>query len=125
MPTAPTGGTNGRLETRFGTWYLGQFYPLNGLGGSLMQDQAIGTVTSALGTYTYVPEVVPRVANQTASRVTTPLFGLGLVDAIPDQALILQGLAEVPCRRGVPGPCEERDPGPARRGTGRRNGRTG
>jgi CxxC motif-containing protein (DUF1111 family) len=31
---------------------------------------------------------VPRAANVVALRVTTPLFGLGLVDAVPDQTLL-------------------------------------
>src|SRR6185295_16850389 len=35
---APIGGTNGRLETRFGKSYGGQFDPLARLGGSLRQD---------------------------------------------------------------------------------------
>ncbi len=41
---APIGGTNGRLETRFGKWEQGKFDPLDRFGGSLMQDQAIGKV---------------------------------------------------------------------------------
>jgi CxxC motif-containing protein (DUF1111 family) len=58
-----------------------------------MQDHAIGKVAGrgsagGAGWYTFEPEAVPRQANQTALRITTPLFGLGLVDAIPDQALI-------------------------------------
>ena len=39
------------------------------LGGSLLQDHAIGRVKG----FTFVPEVVPRRANQTALRITTPL----------------------------------------------------
>jgi CxxC motif-containing protein (DUF1111 family) len=60
------------------------FDPLAGYGGSLLQDHAIGTV----GTITYVPEVVPSVANTVARRRTTPLFGLGLVDNVPDATLV-------------------------------------
>ena len=98
--SAPIGGTSGRLETRFGKWDRGKFDPLNRLGGSLVQDQAIGKVRidrnsgrrpsgyRGLSFFTFVPEVVPRLANQTALRITTPLFGLGLVDAIPDEALM-------------------------------------
>jgi CxxC motif-containing protein (DUF1111 family) len=65
------------------------FDPLAGLGGSLLQDHAIGLV----GGITYVPEVVPSVANTVAKRRTTPLFGLGLVNNVPDQTFIdLQGV---------------------------------
>ena len=77
---APIGGTNGRVETRFGRWENGRFDDLDELGGSLIQDQAIGRVRAGRRSFfTFVPEVVPRRANTKASRVTTPLFGLGLV----------------------------------------------
>ncbi len=97
---APMGGTNGRLETRFGRSFAGNFDPLAGLGGSLMQDHAIGAVTNAEGSYTFVPEVVPRAANRSTARITTPLFGLGLVDAIPDQALMAVASRQDPRIRG-------------------------
>jgi CxxC motif-containing protein (DUF1111 family) len=92
-----TGAGSTRLETRFGLTINGVFDPLDGtgasgfsLGGSLMQDHAIGQV----GTITYVPEVVPVnppfpvTANTVARRRTTPLFGLGLVDHVPDATLM-------------------------------------
>jgi CxxC motif-containing protein (DUF1111 family) len=89
----PIGGTTGRLETRFGKWEKGKFDPLDRYGGSLMQDQAIGKVRVEgrrrdQRFFTFEPEVVPRRANQTALRNTQSLFGLGLVDAIPDATLI-------------------------------------
>jgi CxxC motif-containing protein (DUF1111 family) len=75
-PGTAVGGSNQRLETRFGRIRLdGSFDPLTELGGSLIQDHAIAG---------FLPEVVPRKANVVASRRTTPLFGLGLVDAVPD-----------------------------------------
>src|SRR5262249_29122231 len=83
--TNPVGGTNGRLETRFGR--LGQggvFDPMTSVGGSLIQDHAIGQVDSDPA-HVYVGEVVPADATIRASRITTPLFGLGLVDAVPDE----------------------------------------
>jgi CxxC motif-containing protein (DUF1111 family) len=82
--SGPVGGTNGRTETRFGKWENGRFDALAELGGSLLQDHAIGRANK----FTFAPEVVPRRANQTALRVTTPLFGLGLVDAVPDAAFL-------------------------------------
>ncbi|HKW41010.1 MAG TPA: di-heme oxidoredictase family protein [Gemmatimonadales bacterium] len=76
----PVGGTTGRKETRFGTTTNGMFDPMTALGGSLIQDHSIGAPFS--------PEVVPATATITAQRITTPLFGLGLVDAVPDQELL-------------------------------------
>ena len=78
---AAVGGTNQRLETRFGKITGGAFDPLEELGGSLMQNQGIGRWNGV----NFVGEKVPSEANVVAHRRTTPLFGLGLVDAVPDQ----------------------------------------
>jgi CxxC motif-containing protein (DUF1111 family) len=81
----PVGGTTGRAETRFGRNSGGSFDPLANLGGSLLQDHAIGAVADG---FVFQPEVVPNEANVIAGRITTQLFGLGLVDAVPDQELL-------------------------------------
>ncbi|MGZ6123973.1 MAG: di-heme oxidoredictase family protein [Myxococcales bacterium] len=82
--TGPAGGTNGRLETRFGRRNAdGSFDPLAGKGGSLLQDHGIGDVPG----HHFAAEAVPPEANVVARRRTTPLFGLGLVDATPDSAI--------------------------------------
>jgi CxxC motif-containing protein (DUF1111 family) len=86
--SAPIGGANGRMETRFGRSSFDGFDPLASRGGSLLQDHAIGAVTMNGKTYTYTAEVVPGLANVKAGRITTPLFGLGLVDAVPDGAFL-------------------------------------
>jgi len=86
--TNPVGGTNNRLETRFGKLVAGVFDPMASAGGSLIQDQGIGAVGGDPPTHTFVAEVVPGDANVRASRITTPLFGLGLVDAVPDEAFL-------------------------------------
>jgi CxxC motif-containing protein (DUF1111 family) len=102
---APVGGTTGRAETRFGRIANGRFDPLDARGGSLMQDHAIGEVPAGAGTFTYVPEVIPPEANVHATRITTPLFGLGLVDAVPDAVFLLLARLEAfysPSTRGVP-----------------------
>jgi len=103
---APIGGTNGRAETRFGKWDRGRFDPLASLGGTLLQDQAIGRVRAGRRRiFTFTPEVVPRRANVSATRITTPLFGLGLVDAIPDEALLAlarQQARTSPSTKGTP-----------------------
>jgi len=102
---APIGGTNGRLETRFGKLDRGDFDPLDRLWGSLMQDHAIGTVRKGRNKFTFVPEVIPRRANTSALRVTTSLFGLGLVDAVPDAAFLALARSQArntPSTRGTP-----------------------
>ncbi len=78
---AAVGGGGTILETRFGKMRPdGTFDPMSELGGSLIQKFGIGSE----GDCTYVPEVVPDSATVRADRRTTALFGLGLVDAVPD-----------------------------------------
>jgi CxxC motif-containing protein (DUF1111 family) len=79
-----TGGGSTRLETRFGRTVNGVFDPLANEGGSLMQDHGIGLFNGV----NFVAEVVPADANTVARRRTTPLFGLGLVENVPDDTLI-------------------------------------
>ncbi|PYK97112.1 MAG: hypothetical protein DME19_17445, partial [Verrucomicrobia bacterium] len=74
------GGSSAILETRFGRVVYGQFDPLTELGGSLLQQSAIDPRCQ---------EIVPPEANVIAQRQTTPLFGLGLIEAIPDNAILL------------------------------------
>ncbi len=78
------GGGSELVETRFGTTTGGAFDPLTALGGSLIQTTGIGPQ----GACNFVGEVVPPEATIVAGRRTTPLFGLGLVDAVPDAKLI-------------------------------------
>ena len=82
------GGASARTVTRFGRVSGGAFDPLAELGGSLIQSQGIGPITSGGQTCDYVAERVPAQANVVAMRLTTPLFGLGLVDAVPDATLV-------------------------------------
>jgi len=73
------GGASRRTVTRFGLTTSGHFDPLTARGGSLLQARAIDPAFR---------EVLPREANTFALRVTTPLFGAGLIEAIPDATLI-------------------------------------
>jgi len=73
------GGGSARNVTRFGLTKHGKFDSLDALGGSLLQDQAILPVAL---------ETVPPEANTIVHRNSTPLFGLGLIDAIPDDAIL-------------------------------------
>jgi len=77
-----TGGGSNRMVTRFATRVNGLFDALASLGGSLVQDHAIGPQIGVA--HNFRPEVVPAAATITVRRRPTPLFGLGLVDAVPD-----------------------------------------
>ncbi len=79
------GGTNQRLEVRFGLRNPdGSFDPLLSLGGPLLQDESIGNVNAVV----WAPEKLPAEANVVARRRTVPLFGLGLVDATADATFV-------------------------------------
>ena len=89
---APGGGST-RRETRFGRivrtgsqLQTPSFVPLTNLGGTLQQVNGIGVFPDPNGgpDCNYVGELVPPQANVVSQRRTTPLFGLGLVDAIPE-----------------------------------------
>jgi CxxC motif-containing protein (DUF1111 family) len=73
--------------TRFGRITNGIYDPLEALGGPLLQKRAI--------TPKYL-EKVPREANVVTDRITTPLFGAGLVEAIPDSAILANATASKP-----------------------------
>ncbi len=78
-----TGGASAIVVTRFGRTENGNFDALADLGGSLLQDNAIDQS---------ILEVVPLAANVTANRQSTPLFGLGLIEAIPDEIILRNAL---------------------------------
>ncbi len=73
------GGASNIRVTRFGRTVDGVFDDLAALGGSLLQRFAINPA---------LQEVIPHEANVIAQRESTPLFGLGLIEAIPDGAIL-------------------------------------
>lgn len=77
----PVGGTGSIMVTRFGLFdeKNGGFDPLEQFGGSLLQSQSISEGCS---------EQISEFANVTAQRVTTSALGLGLLEAIPDAAIL-------------------------------------
>lgn len=77
---AAPGGAGDRLVTRFGRIVGGQFDPMIEFGGPQVQDHGIGRFNGV----NFVGEVVPPQATIVARRRTSALFGLGLVDAVPD-----------------------------------------
>src|SRR5262245_30555318 len=82
-----TGGASTIVETRFGRLVNGHFDPLTQKGGSLLQDLAIDPA---------IKEVLPPEANVVAKRLTTPLFGLGLIEAIPDKTILQNASSRKP-----------------------------
>jgi CxxC motif-containing protein (DUF1111 family) len=88
---APGGGSSVTV-TRFGRSVGGVFDPLTALDGTLLHARAIAPV---------LLETVPAQANVTTLRLTTPLFGAGLIEAIPDATIILN--AQIPQANGVQG----------------------
>jgi CxxC motif-containing protein (DUF1111 family) len=86
------GGSSPLTVTRFGHRGTGGFDPLELPGGSLLQAMAIDPGAA---------EVVPPEANVISLRQSTPLFGLGLIEAIPDAAIIAG--ARLPKPDGVRG----------------------
>ncbi|MCV2420206.1 di-heme oxidoredictase family protein [Paucibacter sp. DJ2R-2] len=73
------GGGSRRSVTRFGRLLDGQFDAMAAQGGSLLQARAIDP--AAL-------EHVPAEASIVAQRITTPLFGAGLIEAITDDTIV-------------------------------------
>ena len=81
------GGASRRTITRFGLTTNGHFDPLTERGGSMLQARAIDPA---------LREVIPRAANTVTRRVSTPLFGAGLIEAIPDAMLLAAAAAPQP-----------------------------
>ncbi len=77
--SAAVGGASNIRVTRFGRVVDGVFDDLAALGGSLLQRFAINPA---------LQEAIPHEANVIAHRETTPLFGMGLIEAIPDGAIL-------------------------------------
>jgi CxxC motif-containing protein (DUF1111 family) len=77
--TPSPGGSSVDVVRRFGRNVQGRFDPLDALGGSLLQDFAIDPA---------VQEVIPNEATVVVLRQSTPLYGAGLIEAIPDTVLI-------------------------------------
>jgi len=91
--SAPSpGGSSTTTVTRFGRVTDGVFDPLTALDGTLLHARAIATV---------LQEVVPAEANVVAKRLTTPLYGAGLVEAIPDATIVAN--AALPKPAGIGG----------------------
>lgn len=73
-----TGGGSRVFVTRFGRMVDGVFDPMLAEGGPLLQRRAIAPEFT---------ERVPLTASVVIRRITTPVFGLGLMEAIPDDVI--------------------------------------
>jgi len=87
--TPVMGGSGEQIERRFGRVTNGIFFGFDSdeenEGGTLRQLFSNGTYVSGTTTCTIPVDVEPSSANvNNVGRRTTPLFGLGLVDAMPD-----------------------------------------
>ncbi|MFT7677161.1 MAG: hypothetical protein ACI8QC_001138 [Planctomycetota bacterium] len=84
-----TGGHGSRLVTRFGLAANGgnPFDDLGAIGGSLLQDQAIDVQCQ---------EVIPGVADVIINRATPTVFGIGLIEAIPDSVIVARANNQPP-----------------------------
>jgi CxxC motif-containing protein (DUF1111 family) len=98
------GGAGVQIERRFGRFdSTGHFNGLANRGGSLRQLFTVGSFTGLNGRACNVPlEVEPPEANvRNVGRLTTPLFGAGLIDALPDSAITANANAQPASVRGV------------------------
>jgi CxxC motif-containing protein (DUF1111 family) len=77
--TPAPGGGSAFSVTRYGLNTSGVYDPLTELDGNLLHSRAIAPALT---------ETVPSEANVTAKRLTTPVFGGGLVEAIPDETIV-------------------------------------
>lgn len=74
------GGGSGIRVTHFGRTLNGEFDPMATLGGSLLQQNSIDP---------RILELVPATATISIQRQSTPLFGMGLIEAIPDETILI------------------------------------
>jgi len=110
------GGAGENIERRFGRFVNGAFDPLANLGGTLRQLFSVGNFNNpdlpaaSRGrcdprnpTLCCIPVEVepPQATVHNVGRLTTPLFGLGLVDAMPDSFFDALAAAQPPNIRGV------------------------
>ena len=97
------GGAGEQIERRFGRFDNGVFNPLANEGGSLRQLFTNGTTPGFNNASCNVPlEREPADATvRNVGRLTTPTFGLGLVDAMPDSFFDGLVAAEPAAQRGT------------------------
>lgn len=87
------------VVTRIGAMVNGQYSDLVERGGPVLQARSLRQFNP---NYPIPGEVVPREAQFVSRRITTPLFGAGLIEAIPDSTILaLQNVQQPDGVRGV------------------------
>src|SRR5262249_44920102 len=96
-------GAGNQIERRYGRFDNGLFNSLSNEGGSLRQLFALPAFTGANGQSCTVPvEVEPADATvHNVGRMTTPLFGAGLIDSIQDSVIVANANAQPTSIRGT------------------------
>jgi CxxC motif-containing protein (DUF1111 family) len=98
------GGAGVQIERRFGRIdSTGRFDDLANKGGSLRQLFTVGSFTGSGGQACRAPLEVepPETTIHNVGRLTTPLFGAGLIDAIPDSVIAANAAAQPSSVRGI------------------------
>src|SRR5262245_33608603 len=97
------GGAGVQIERRFGRFVNGVFDTQANRGGSLRQLFTVGSFTGLNGQSCNAPlEVEPSTATvRNVGRLTTPLFGAGLIDALPDSAITVNANNQSSTVRGT------------------------
>jgi len=104
--TPVIGGSGDQIERRFGEVTNGIFYGYDqaqdNQGGTLRQLFSVGTYQNGATSCTIPVEKEPATANvHNVGRRTLPLFGLGLIDAMPDSFFDLLAALEPASTRGI------------------------
>ncbi|MFM9873729.1 MAG: di-heme oxidoredictase family protein [Fimbriimonadaceae bacterium] len=79
------GENQASIEIRVGGIVHGQYSDLEAWGGPIIQKRSIQEFDSSVP---FGPEVIPSQATFVSLRLTTPVFGLGLIEAISDQEIL-------------------------------------
>ncbi|HEU4732686.1 MAG TPA: di-heme oxidoredictase family protein [Kofleriaceae bacterium] len=97
------GGAGVQIERRFGRFDNGIFSSLSNKGGSLRQLFTVGSFTGLNGQSCNVPVEVepPEATVHNVGRLTTPLFGAGLVESIPDSVIAANATVQSSAVRGI------------------------
>lgn len=79
--------------TRIGGIRNGKYSDLEDLGGPVIQARSLREFEAS---YPIGPEVVPAGAQFVSHRITTPLFGAGLIEAIPESTILARTRLKLP-----------------------------
>lgn len=75
------------LVRRIGAFVNGQYSDIENVGGALIQNRSLREI---IPNYPVFPEVVPQQAQFVSRRITTPVFGMGLMEAIPGEQILVR-----------------------------------